>query len=439
MIPRYSRRLWPGSGRTRASWSAGSRSSSLRSTAWAEVGGFPKRPPRRSAPCAVPPTPERVAEIEARHPARHGRVRRRRRGGLGEEGRWFHYGLTSSDVVDTALALQIREAGALIARRPRPRVRCGRRARRGAPRHVCDRAYARRPRRADDVRLKLAGWAFELDRDRARVARALEGLRVGKLSGRRRHVLATDPEVERLACERLGLEPAPVSTQILQRDRHAELLAALAVLPPRSTRFALEVRHLARTEVREVEEPFARARRARRRCRTSGTRSSPSGSAGSRASSAAPRSSGSRTSRSGTSATSPTRRPSASSSRTRSSRSTTCSTASRGSRKGSSSSPSGCGGTSTRATACSSASAPLLALVEAGLARDEAYRLVQRTSMRAWEEEHDFRELVRADAEIAGRESTSTSVLDSSRTPVTSTPSSSASTRSPRREEPVHA
>jgi adenylosuccinate lyase len=105
--------------------------------------------------------------------------------------------------------------------------------------------------------LKLVGWAFALDRDRLRVARALEGLRVGKLSGAVGQYAAIDPEVERVACDRLGLEPAPSSTQILQRDRHAEVLAVLAIVAASLERFALEIRHLARTEVREVEEPFA--------------------------------------------------------------------------------------------------------------------------------------------------------------------------------------
>src|SRR2546422_1047351 len=104
--------------------------------------------------------------------------------------------------------------------------------------------------------LKLAGWVFELDRGRDRLRQALEGMRVGKLSGAVGTYAATDPELERLACERLGLEPAPVSTQILQRDRHAELLGALAVLPSSLDKFALEIRNLARTEVQEVEEPF---------------------------------------------------------------------------------------------------------------------------------------------------------------------------------------
>jgi adenylosuccinate lyase len=109
--------------------------------------------------------------------------------------------------------------------------------------------------------LKLLGWVFQLDRDRARLDRALAGMCVGKLSGAVGTYATTTPEVERLACEALGLEPAPSSTQILQRDRHAELLSALAIVASSLDRFALEIRHLARTEVREVEEPFAQGQK----------------------------------------------------------------------------------------------------------------------------------------------------------------------------------
>jgi adenylosuccinate lyase len=205
---------------------------------------------------AVVPTPERVAEIEARTHHDVAAFVDAVGEGLGEEGRWFHYGLTSSDVLDTALSLQIRDAGALILA-------------------GIDRAFAAVVARAEEHRetltigrthgvhaepttfgLKLAGWAFALERDRTRVTRALEGMRVGKLSGAVGTYSAADPEVERVACERLGLEPAPSSTQILQRDRHAEVLNGLALLATSLERFALEIRHLARTEVREVEEPF---------------------------------------------------------------------------------------------------------------------------------------------------------------------------------------
>jgi len=105
---------------------------------------------------------------------------------------------------------------------------------------------------------KLAGWAFELDRDRDRIARALETNRVGQLSGTVGTYAQVEPEVERIACERLGLEPDPLSTQVIARDRHAELLGALALCATSLERFATEIRHLARTEVREVEEPFGK-------------------------------------------------------------------------------------------------------------------------------------------------------------------------------------
>ena len=228
---------------------------------WASVGAVPEEAVREIRERAEAPTPERVAEIEERTQHDVAAFVDAVAEPLGPVGRWFHYGLTSSDVLDTALSLQIREAGALIvegveralavvleqAERHRGTLMMGRTH--GV--HAEPTTFG----------LKLAGWAFELDRDRGRVARALEGLRVGKLSGAVGTYSAIDPEVERLACERLGLEPAPSSTQILQRDRHAELLAALAVTAASLEKFALEIRHLARTEVREVEEPFGRGQK----------------------------------------------------------------------------------------------------------------------------------------------------------------------------------
>ena len=228
--------------------------------AWAELGVVPSEAAAQIAE-ASPPSPERVAELEATLHHDTAAFVDAVAEQLGEEGRWFHYGLTSSDVVDTALSVQIREAGVLILA-------------------GLDRAFEAVEARAQEHRetlqigrthgvhaepttfgLKLAGWAFELARGRERVARALEGMRVGKLSGAVGTYAATDPELERIACERLGLEPAPTSTQILQRDRHAELLAALAVVASSLDSFALEVRHLARTEVGEVQEPFGRGQK----------------------------------------------------------------------------------------------------------------------------------------------------------------------------------
>src|SRR4051812_48511529 len=229
-------------------------------TAWTELGVVPGDAAARIAE-ASPPSAERVAELEATLHHDTAAFVDAVAEGLGEEGRWFHYGLTSSDVVDTALSLQVREAGALVVA-------------------GLDKAFAAVTARADEHRetlqigrthgvhaepttfgLKLAGWAFELARGKERVARALEGMRVGKLSGAVGTYAATDPELERLACERIGLEPAPSSTQILQRDRHAELLSALAVVASSLDAFALEVRHLARTEVGEVQEPFGRGQK----------------------------------------------------------------------------------------------------------------------------------------------------------------------------------
>ncbi len=224
---------------------------------WVEVGAVPASDVAAIRDRADVPTPERVAEIEQATDHDLAAFVDAVAEQLGPEGRWVHYGLTSSDVVDTSLALQIRDAGALILR-------------------GVDAALLAVVRRAEEHReticigrshgihaepttfgWKLAGWAFELDRDRARLERALETCRVGQLSGTVGTYAAIDPAVERIACDRLGLEPDPVSTQVIARDRHAELLCALALCATSLDRFATEIRHLARTEVREVEEPFA--------------------------------------------------------------------------------------------------------------------------------------------------------------------------------------
>jgi adenylosuccinate lyase len=371
--------------------------------AWAEVGVVPGEAAASIRERAVAPSPERVAEIEARThhdvAAFVDAVAER----LGPDGRWFHYGLTSSDVVDTALSLQIQAAGRVLL-------------------EGLERAFDAVVARAEEHRrtltigrthgvhaepttfgLKLAGWAFELDRGRERLVRAVDGLRVGKLSGAVGTYAATDPEVERIACERLGLEPAPTSTQILQRDRHAELLGALALVASSLDKFALEVRHLARTEVAEVQEPFGRGQK-------------------------------------GSSAMPHKRNPIVSE--------RICGLA-RVVRAAAVVGLENVALWHERDISHSSAERVvvpdaflaldymvdrfawlveglvvrpermlrnlesshglffsqrlLLALVDSGLARDEAYRLVQRHALRAWDEERDFRELIRADAEIAGR------------------------------------
>jgi adenylosuccinate lyase len=370
---------------------------------WAEEGAVPADAVREIRETARPPAPERVAELEEKTQHDVAAFVDAVAEQLGENGRWFHYGLTSSDVVDTALALQIREAGELVL-------------------EGIDRAFeavvARAVQHKDDIcmgrthgvhaepttfGLKLAGWAFELDRNRARLRRALEGMRVGKLSGAVGTYAAIDPEVERVACERLGLEPAPVATQIIQRDRHAELLSALALAATSLEKFALEIRHLARTEVAEVAEPFAKSQK-------------------------------------GSSAMPHKRNPVVAE--------RICGLA-RVVRAASVVGLENVALWHERDISHSSAERVtipdaflavdymldrfawlveglivrpermrrnlesshhlffsqrlLLALVDAGLGRDEAYRLVQRHALRAWDEEQDFRELVRADKTIAGR------------------------------------
>ncbi|HKT45492.1 MAG TPA: adenylosuccinate lyase [Gaiellaceae bacterium] len=403
MIARYSRpamaKIWSDEGKL-ASWLEVELAATA---AWAELGVVPSDAAHAIAGRAESPAPERVAELEATLHHDVAAFVDAVAETLGPEGRWFHYGLTSSDVVDTALSLQVRAAGRLLL-------------------EGVDRAYAAVLARAEEHKftlqmgrthgvhaepttfgLKLAGWAMELGRGRERVARALEGMRVGKLSGAVGTYAATDPELERIACERLGLEPAPTSTQILQRDRHAELLCALAVVASSLDTFALEIRHLARTEVAEVQEPFGRGQK-------------------------------------GSSAMPHKRNPVVAE--------RICGLA----RVVRSASLVGLENVALwheRDISHSSAERVvipdaflaldymldrfawlvdglvvrtermrrnleashylffsqrvLLALVESGLERDEAYRLVQRDAMRAWDEELDFRELVRADDGIAGR------------------------------------
>jgi adenylosuccinate lyase len=176
---------------------------------------------------------------------------------VGEHARWFHYGLTSSDVVDTALALQLRDAGRLL---------------------VAGIAAAERSLllRAEEFRhtpmigrthgvhaepttfgLVLLGFATEMRRQRRRLAEAFAGVAVGKLSGAVGTYANSDPRIEAFALERLELEAEEVATQVIPRDRHARLLCALAEAASSLDRFATEIRHLQRTEVREAMEPFA--------------------------------------------------------------------------------------------------------------------------------------------------------------------------------------
>jgi adenylosuccinate lyase len=176
---------------------------------------------------------------------------------IGDEGRWIHHGLTSSDVLDTAFGLQLRAAAdELLTRLERLLAVVKRQAlvHRSTP--IIGRSHGVHAE-PTSFGHKLAVWAFELDRDRERLRRAREAVSVGAISGVVGSYGAVDPRVEQLVCARLGVTPAEATTQVIQRDRHAEYMAALAIAASTLDAIATEIRHLARTEVREVQEPFA--------------------------------------------------------------------------------------------------------------------------------------------------------------------------------------
>jgi adenylosuccinate lyase len=180
---------------------------------------------------------------------------------VGPSARWLHFGLTSSDVIDTAQAIQMRDASDLLLR-------------------LLDGLMQAVRLRADEHRrtpmigrthgvhaepmtfgLKLALWYAELSRGIARLRRAREVIAVGKLSGAVGTFGHLPPSIEADVCRSLGLEPAPVASQVIQRDRHAELMATLAITGSSLEKFALEIRGLQKTEIGEVEEPFAKGQK----------------------------------------------------------------------------------------------------------------------------------------------------------------------------------
>jgi adenylosuccinate lyase len=175
---------------------------------------------------------------------------------IGPEGRYLHLGLTSSDVVDTGLALQLRAAGArLLGDCDRLLAVLIARARAEADTTMMGRTHSVHAE-PTTFGLKLAGWAFEIDRGRTRLATTVDEIGTGKISGPVGTYSHLDPDIEAEVLAELGLHVDPVSTQIIQRDRHAALLAAVAILGGTLERIATEVRNLQHTEIGEVQEPF---------------------------------------------------------------------------------------------------------------------------------------------------------------------------------------
>jgi len=180
---------------------------------------------------------------------------------VGPAARYLHFGLTSSDVIDTAQALQMREACGLIVKNISAlmgAVRARAEEHRMTPMIGRTHGVHAEPM---TFGLKLAVWYAELGRDLDRVLRARDVISVGKISGAVGTFAHLDPAIEAKVCARLGLEPAPVSSQVIQRDRHAELVSVLAITGASLEKFALEIRGLQKTEIGEVEEPFGKGQK----------------------------------------------------------------------------------------------------------------------------------------------------------------------------------
>ena len=180
---------------------------------------------------------------------------------LGEERKWVHYGLTSSDVVDTAWSYRLIKANALILNEVDHLIEVlSVRAREHKHTLMMGRTHGVHAE-PTTFGLKLALYFSEMQRNRARLIGASEGIRVGKVSGAVGTFAHTPPEVERITCEKLGLKPAAISTQVLQRDRHAHYLSVLALIGASLEKIAVEIRGLQKSEVREVEEAFGKGQK----------------------------------------------------------------------------------------------------------------------------------------------------------------------------------
>jgi adenylosuccinate lyase len=180
---------------------------------------------------------------------------------VGPESRYIHLGMTSSDLLDTALAVQMRQAGLLLIEKLKT-LRDAVRQQALTHKHTAciGRSHGVHAE-PTTFGLKMAIWFAECNRHLERLQHALNAISVGKISGAVGTFAHIDPRVEKYVCQRLALEPAPVSTQIVQRDRHAEFLNAIALIGASLEKFAIEIRNLQRTEILEAEEPFSKGQK----------------------------------------------------------------------------------------------------------------------------------------------------------------------------------
>ena len=223
--------------------------------AWAELGRIPRKsvPKIKMARCNFKRMQEILEETHHDMTAFIGSVSE----SLGEESRFIHLGLTSSDVIDTALSLQLVEASRLLNQDIKELISV-------IVEKALEHKYTVMIGRTHGIHaepmsfgLKLALWAEEMQRNRQRLAEASKMIAVGKISGAVGTYATVPPEVEEKACAKLSLTPAPISNQVLQRDRHAQFTTTLAIIAGSLEKFATEIRALQKTEIREVEEPFS--------------------------------------------------------------------------------------------------------------------------------------------------------------------------------------
>ncbi|MFC4324003.1 adenylosuccinate lyase [Litchfieldia salsa] len=228
--------------------------------AWAELGDIPKEDValiRKNASFNI----DRIFEIEQE--TRHDVVAFTRAVSetLGEERKWVHYGLTSTDVVDTALSYLLRQANDILLKDIENFVEIlANKAREHKHTVMMGRTHGVHAE-PTTFGLKLALWHEEMKRNLERFKRAADGVQYGKISGAVGTYANIEPFVEEYVCEKLGIKPAPISTQTLQRDRHAEYMATLALVATSIEKFAVEVRGLQKSETREVEEFFAKGQK----------------------------------------------------------------------------------------------------------------------------------------------------------------------------------
>jgi adenylosuccinate lyase len=229
----------------------------LAAEAWAKLGIVPEDELEEITARATEVDPARVEELETT--LQHDVVAFLTALGeiVGPASRWIHYGMTSSDLLDTALALQLRESADLLIAKTGDLLAVLKRRALEFRDTVCVGRTHGIHAEPTTFGLKLAVWAFEVQRDLERLERARDTVSVGKIAGPVGTYASVDPAVEEHVCRQLGLKPAEAATQVLQRDRHAEYLSACAITASTLEKIATEIRHLQRTEVREAEEPFA--------------------------------------------------------------------------------------------------------------------------------------------------------------------------------------